>query len=80
MSEQLLECSLCGRDVDVRPPDGCGICHGSANVSPRAFTLSEVHAGKAPKEDRYGNDGGLNPSQSDLVVGGAINHPGLRQN
>jgi hypothetical protein len=80
MSEQLLECSLCGRDVDQRPPEGCDICHGNAETVARAYTLSDVHAGRAPKEDRYGDDGGLNPKTSPLVVGGSVNHPYHRQN
>lgn len=75
-----LECSVCGRDVDERPPTGCGICHGGAQTQKRAYTLSEINSGRAPKEDRYGHDGNLNPAQSNLVVGGAINHPGTRQN
>lgn len=75
MSNTELECSLCGRDVDSQPPAGCDVCHGSAPVQERAYTLSDVRSKRVPQEDRYGHDGGLNPSSSSLVVGGAVNHP-----
>lgn len=75
-----VECSLCGRDLEGPPPEGCETCHGNAQVQPRAYTLSQRNSGQGPKEDRYGADGGLQPASSPLVVGGAIGHPGLRQN
>ena len=73
-----VECSLCGRDGG--PFAGCGTCHGGAPSQSKAFTLSEHRAGRAPQEDRYGNEGGLNPRTSPLVVGGEVNHPNHRQN
>lgn len=82
MSAELqYECSLCGRDLETaEAPAGCEVCQGNAEVQSRAYTLSDVRSGKAPKEDRYGEGGGLAPSSSPLVVGGAIAHPGNRQN
>lgn len=82
MSEDIkYECSLCGLDLaEPQPPKGCEVCHGSAQVQSRAYTLSAVRSGQAPKEDRYGDTGGLAPKDSPLVVGGAISHPGNRQN
>lgn len=80
MSEVLeYECSLCGRDLsEPKTPRGCDICHGGASVEERAYTLSAHRSGRAPQEDRYGNDGGLAPKGSNLVVGGAVAHPGNR--
>lgn len=84
MSEQNsveYECSLCGRDLsEAKAPEGCDVCHGGATVQPRAYTLSAVRSGRAPQEDRYGTNGGLNPKPSPLVVGGAVDHPSHRQN
>lgn len=80
-AEPQFECGLCGRDLSTpKAPAGCDVCHGNAEVQPKAYTLSEHRTGKAPQEDRYGNDGGLNPRSSSLVVGGQVNHPGQRQN
>lgn len=79
MSEQNTEeCSLCGRDGGSF--QSCGICHGGAPNQSKSYTLADHRAGRAPSEDRYGDDGGLNPKTSPLVVGGAINHPNHRQN
>lgn len=78
LDDTKVECSLCGRNGE--PPASCDICHGGAQTRERAYTLSEVHSGTAPKEDRYGNDGGLNPKTSPLVVGGAVNHPSHPEN
>lgn len=77
MSEVIeIECSLCGRPGD--PPASCDACHGGAQTAPRSYTLTEERNGTAPKVDRYGHDGGLNPKASPLVVGGAVRHPGNR--
>lgn len=83
MSEDQVEyeCSLCGRDLsEPQAPESCDVCHGGAQVQSRAYTLSAVRSGKAPKEDRYGPDADLRPASSPLVVGGAVGHPGNRQN
>jgi hypothetical protein len=80
MSEvQQLECSLCGRDVEERPPIGCGVCHGNASVRSRAYTLSDIKNGRGPQEERHDGES-LNPKPSPLVVGGAINHPSHPEN
>jgi hypothetical protein len=71
-----VECGICG--LNGQPPASCDICHGQAPVEPRAYTLSEQRAGLAPKEDRYGHDGGLAPKSPLGVVGGAVRHPGNR--
>jgi hypothetical protein len=73
-----IECSLCGRDGGSFA--GCGLCHGGAENQDKGYTLSEHRAGRAPQENRYDPEGGLNPKTSPLVVGGAINHPSHRQN
>lgn len=65
-----VECTICGRDGE--PPAECDICQGSAQVRKRAYYLSDVHSGKVQDRDRYGNDGGLEPRDSPLVVGGLI--------
>ena len=70
-----VECSVCGRNGV--PPVGCEICHGNAKTQERAYTLSEERTGRAPTEDRYGDDGGTAPKASPLVVGGAL-MPGQR--
>jgi hypothetical protein len=71
-----VECSICG--LTGEPPAGCDVCHGGAPVQSRGYTLSEVRSGVAPKpEDRSEQ---LNPKASNLVVGGAINHPSHPQN
>jgi DNA-directed RNA polymerase subunit RPC12/RpoP len=78
-AEPQYECSLCGRDLEeAKAPVGCEVCQGGATVQSRAYTLSAVRSGQAPKEDRYGDTGGLAPKESSLVVGGAVNHPGNR--
>lgn len=77
MSDNPVECSICGRDG--QPPAACDLCHGNAKVQSRAFSLSDVRAGRAPKEDRYGAEGGLNPGPSPYVVGGETGHPSHRQ-
>lgn len=79
MSEQEYECGLCGMNLESpQAPEACGVCHGGADITLRAYTLTDHRTGQAPKEDRYGNDGGLNPKSSPLVVGGAVFHPGNR--
>jgi hypothetical protein len=79
MSDQSeVECSLCGRGGGSFPT--CEICHGGAENQTKAFTLSDHRAGRAPQENRYDPEGGLQPSSSPYVVGGAVNHPGQRQN
>lgn len=81
MAEPQFECSLCGRNLsEPQTPEGCETCHGHAEVQARAYTLSDHRSGRAPQEDRYGSDGNLNPQSSNLVVGGAVHHPGNRQN
>jgi hypothetical protein len=71
-----LECAICGRDVDVAPPDSCGICYGRAGTAPRARTLSQMRAtGDYGDGNRYGGES-LNPKSSPLVVGGESFHPG----
>lgn len=59
-----VECSLCGREGGSFV--GCGTCHGRAKDQPAAFTLSDHRARRAPREDRYGGDGGLNPRSPNL--------------
>lgn len=78
MSEELkIECSLCGLEGGSVPH--CGTCSGKAQNQTLAYTLSDHRSGRAPKEDdRYGNDGGLNPKSPDLP-GAAYNHPYGRQ-
>ena len=73
----LQECSLCG--LNGSPPPNCDMCHGGAPVQPRAYTLSDQRAGRAPQDDRYGGES-LNLKTSSLVVGGAIHHPSHPQN
>lgn len=81
MSQVLYECALCGNDLETnQAPAGCDICHGGAEVQQRAYTLSAVRSGRAPQEDRYGNEGSLAPKDSPLVVGGAIINPSRPQN
>lgn len=76
MSEVEIECGICGREGGSSLD--CGTCFGRAENKPLAFTLSDHRSGRAPKEDRYGDRGGLNPKTPDLP-GGAIGHPGGRQ-
>ena len=55
-----IECSLCGRDGG--PFRGCEHCHGNAGVQPRAYSLSDIRAGRAALEIRNEDtlaDGGL---------------------
>lgn len=79
MSEEQYECSICGLDLNEIPA-GCDICHGNATLQPRAYTLSAERSGRAPKQDRYGDDGSLAPKDSPFVVGGAIVNPSRPQN
>lgn len=65
-----VECALCG--LDGPPPEACDMCHGHAQVRPRAFTLSDVRTGKVKEKNRYGPDAQLEPKDSPLVVGGVI--------
>jgi hypothetical protein len=65
-----VECSICGRDGE--PPAACDACHGGAATRPRSYYLSDIHSGKVKDRDRYGNDGGLEPRDSPLVVGGLV--------
>lgn len=71
-----VECSMCGREGGSFV--GCGTCHGRAKDQPAAYTLSDHRARRAPEEDRYGDDGGLNPKSPNLP-GAVTNHPGSRQ-
>lgn len=52
-----VECTLCGRDGT--PPPNCGTCRGGATTQPRAYTLSDHRAGRAPDENRYTDVSGL---------------------
>lgn len=79
MSELQYECSLCGLDTNEVQPN-CDICHGNTPLQERAYTLSAERSGRAPKVDRYGDDGSLAPKDSPYVVGGAIINPSRPQN
>lgn len=71
-----VECSLCGREGGSVP--SCGTCSGKAQNQSLAYTLSDHRAGRAPVEDRYNTEGGLNPKTPNLP-GGAVGHPSGRQ-
>lgn len=53
--DQDRECGICGKVGG--PYVECGICHGNAPVQSRAYTLSDVRSGQAPKDDRYARNG-----------------------
>lgn len=65
MSEVEIECSLCGRNGGPVATCSRG-CGGRAEfVQKRQYTLSEERSGRAPKNDRYGDDGAIGPKTSD---------------
>lgn len=53
------ECGRCGKNGF--PSAECKLCEGRAPIQARAYTLSDERAGRAPKVDRYGDDGALGP-------------------
>lgn len=63
--EPEIECSLCGRNGG--PIEGCARgCNGNPRfIQPRQYTLSEVRTGRAPQEDRYGDEGQVGPKNRD---------------
>jgi hypothetical protein len=68
--EPVVECSICGRNGG--PYVGCNRgCNGNSRfIQSRAYTLSEERAGRAPKNDRYGDQGQLGPkTKSPLWAG-----------
>lgn len=73
MSE--VECSMCGRNGG--PFEGCSMgCNGDTRFSvPRAYTLSEIQSGRAPKDDRYGPSGQLGPKTHDPTWAGHDSSP-----
>ena len=62
------ECAKCGRNGF--PPQECKQCEGQAPIQSRAYTLSEERSGRAPKVNRYGDEGALGPKIINLPGSG----------
>src|SRR5208282_55420 len=57
---ETVECATCGKNGF--PSKGCNICHGTANIQSRAYTLSEERSGRAPNDgERYDRLGKCGP-------------------
>jgi hypothetical protein len=68
-----IECRVCG--YEGQPPVGCSTCKGTAPTQSRAFTLSDVRAGRVKEDPRYGLEGKVGPATSDpLWAGTDTNH------